>query len=181
MTPNRACEIYIDGASRGNPGPAGIGAVFFDGRPIPRRGLPSLAGEPLLGIVPSEAKPSRGTTPSHQLSRYLGETTNNVAEYLALVYALQEALAAGYAVITVKTDSELLVRQISGRYKVRDQRLRLFHDLALHLMGAFGRCVLQHVPREQNRLADRLASDAARRKDSTAARASLTTTTSARG
>jgi len=135
MTPSRACDVYIDGASRGNPGPSGVGVVLFDGHAIPRR----------------------------QLSQPLGETTNNVAEYLALVYALQEALAAGYTAVTVKTDSELLARQISGRYKVRNGQLRLFHDLARHLMGAFTRCAVLHVPREQNRLADRLASQAARR------------------
>ena len=129
MTPPRSGEVYIDGASRGNPGPAGIGVVFMDGK----------------------ARPVR------QLSRYLGETTNNVAEYLALVYALQEALRAGYAALTVKTDSELLARQFSGRYRVRDARLRLFHDLARHLAEAFSACQVQHVPREQNALADRLA------------------------
>ncbi|HLD78072.1 MAG TPA: RNase H family protein, partial [archaeon] len=63
MKPIRSCEVFIDGASLGNPGPAGIGAVFLDG----------------------------DATPIRQLSKYLGETTNNVAEYLALVYALQEA------------------------------------------------------------------------------------------
>ncbi len=129
MTPPRSGEVYIDGASRGNPGPAGIGVVFLDGK----------------------ARPVR------EFSKYLGETTNNVAEYLALVYALQEALRAGYTALTVKTDSELLARQINGRYRVRDARLRLFHDLALHLAQGFGACQVQHVPRTQNALADRLA------------------------
>ena len=132
MPPTRSCEVYIDGASRGNPGPSGIGAAFFDG----------------------------GSKPVKQLSKYLGETTNNVAEYLALVYALQEALRDGYAAVLVKTDSELLARQLSGQYRVRDPQLRLLHDLARHLIDGFDRCAVTHVPRTQNRLADRLAGEA---------------------
>ena len=130
--PTRSCEIYIDGASRGNPGPAGIGGVLTDGQGASRR-----------------------------WGHYLGETTNNVAEYLALVYALQEALRTGYTAVTVKTDSELLARQVSGRYKVRDARLRLFYDLVVHLQGAFARCDIEHIPRTQNAQADRLAGRAA--------------------
>ena len=136
MRPIPSCEIYIDGASRGNPGPGGVGAVFLDGN----------------------AKPVR------QFSKYLGETTNNVAEYLALIYALQEALRAGYASVTVKTDSELLARQIKGQYKVRDPQLRLLHGLALHLVQGFTRCQILHVPREQNTVADRLAGQAVKRR-----------------
>ena len=133
MRPSRSCEIYIDGASRGNPGPAGVGVVFLDG----------------------------GQTPVRQLSKPLGETTNNVAEYLALVYALQEALQAGYTAVTVKTDSELLARQVNGQYRVRDPQLRLFHDLVAHLRQGFARCEVSHIPRSQNRAADRLAGKAA--------------------
>ena len=130
------CEIYIDGACHGNPGPAGIGVVFLDG----------------------EAKPTR------QLSHYLGEATNNIAEYLALVYALQEALHIGCTQVSVKTDSELLARQMSGQYKVRDPQLRLFHDLARHLVRGFRHCTIDHVPRERNTLADRLAGQAVQRR-----------------
>lgn len=136
MRPIRRSEIFIDGASRGNPGPAGIGVVFLDG----------------------EERPVR------QLAKYLGETTNNVAEYLALVYALQEALQAGYTALTIKTDSELLERQINGRYKVRDGTLRLFHDLAIHLMRGFTSCEIRHVPRTENTLADRLAGQAVKHR-----------------
>ena len=136
MTPTRNCEVYIDGASLGNPGPAGIGVVFVDG----------------------------GATPVRQFSKYIGEDTNNVAEYLALIYALQEALPAGCANLTIKSDSELLVRQINGQYKVRDARLRQLHDLAVHLGRTFRAWRIEHIPREQNRLADRLAGQAARRQ-----------------
>ena len=128
----RTVDVYIDGASRGNPGPAGIGVVFLDG----------------------EAKPVR------QFAQYVGETTNNVAEYLALIYALQEAIQAGYKSVTVKTDSELLARQLSGRYKVRVPQLKLFYDLARHLIQGFTQCRIEHIPRTQNALADRLAGQA---------------------
>ena len=131
MTPTRSCEIHIDGASRGNPGPAGVGIVLKDG----------------------DAK-------VEEWSYYLGETTNNVAEYLALLYGLQAALQAGYTAVTVNTDSELLARQINGHYKVRDTRLRLFHDLARHLMRGFRHCSIEHIPRTQNTQADRLAGHA---------------------
>lgn len=130
--PTRSCEVHIDGASRGNPGPAGVGVVLQDGNGARR-----------------------------QFAHYIGETTNNVAEYLALVYALQEALQAGYTAVTVKTDSELLARQINGRYKVRDPRLKLLHDLARHLIGGFAQCAIGHIPREENAQADRLAGQAA--------------------
>ena len=136
MRPARSCEIYIDGASRGNPGPSGIGAAFFDG----------------------------GSRPVKQLSIYLGETTNNVAEYLALIYALQEALRDGYTAVSVHTDSELLARQLSGQYRVRDAQLRLFYGLAQHLIARFDRCAVAHIPREQNVLADRLAGRAVKRQ-----------------
>ena len=139
MKPTRSCEVYIDGASHGNPGPAGVGVVF-----MPAHGHP--------------AKPVR------QFSAYLGETTNNVAEYLALVYALQEALQAGYTGVTVKTDSELLQRQINGQYRVKDAQLRVLHDLARHLIKGFRSFAIAHIPREDNRLADRLAGQAVTRR-----------------
>ena len=133
MRPTRSYDVYIDGASRGNPGPAGAGAVFVDGQRIVR-----------------------------QFGRPLGQTTNNVAEYLALIYALQEALRAGYRQLTVKTDSELLARQMAGRYRVRDEQLRVLHEVARHLVEGFTRCEIRHIPREENTAADRLAGQAAR-------------------
>ncbi len=136
MKPTRSCEIYIDGASRGNPGPAGVGVVFLDGAAQPVR----------------------------TFSKYVGETTNNVAEYLALIYALQEALHAGYQSVTVKTDSELLARQVSGQYKVRDAHLKVLYDLARHLIDGFTHCTVNHIPRTQNAAADRLAGQAVTRR-----------------
>lgn len=133
LTPS--CEAFIDGASRGNPGPAGAGVVIHV-----KDGLP------------------------HEWSKHLGEATNNVAEYLALIYALQEALAGGCRELTVRSDSELLVRQMNGQYRVRDASLRVLHDLAAHLVTKFARVTLIHIGREHNTAADRLATQAADRK-----------------
>ena len=124
--------VRIDGASRGNPGPSGIGVVFM-----------GADGSPIL-----------------ELSKYLGETTNNVAEYLALLYALQEAQVRGVTRLHVRTDSELLAKQLHGEYRVRDATLRLLHDFVRHVLRAFAQCTIEHVPREQNTAADRLATAA---------------------
>ena len=137
MRPTRNCEVYIDGASRGNPGPSGIGVVFFE---------PSSTTGKLEHVK--------------QFSRYVGETTNNVAEYLGLIYALQEALREGYTAVNVKTDSQLLARQMSGQYQVKNGQLRLLHDIVGHLIGAFTTVSIEHIPRTGNRLADRLAGQA---------------------
>ena len=159
MRRTRSCEVYIDGASRGNPGPSGIGVVVM-GLPA----APSARHAKHRAHDGQSAAPAGGTAgPARQLSIYLGETTNNVAEYLALVYALQEALKDGYTEVVVKTDSELLARQINGQYRVRDPQLRLFHGLAVHLAKGFHACLVEHIPRIQNRLADRLAGQAVRR------------------
>jgi ribonuclease HI len=136
MRPTRSCEVYIDGASHGNPGPSGVGVVFANG-----------AAKPIW-----------------RFAKYIGETTNNVAEYLALLYALQGALQQGYAAVTVRTDSELLERQMNGRYQVRDRQLRILHDLALHLAQGFRQFTILHIPRTDNRLADRLAGQAVRER-----------------
>lgn len=141
MRPTRSCEIYIDGASRGNPGPAGIGVVFL------------------------EPSPATGTAERvKEFSKYLGETTNNVAEYLGLVYALQAALRDGYTAVSVKTDSQLLARQVTGDYQVKNGQLRLLHDLSRHLIDGFDVFSIQHIPRTENAAADWLAGRAVTRR-----------------
>lgn len=127
-------EIFIDGASRGNPGPAGVGVVIIDNK------------SQLL----------------KEFSRYIGQTTNNVAEYSALIYALLEAEQEGCKAIRVKTDSELLARQINGQYKVKDAHLVLLHDLARYLITRFDVFEIAHIPRTLNAHADRLAGSAAK-------------------
>ena len=119
--------IYSDGASSGNPGKSGIGAVVtVEGR-------------------------------THEISRFIGITTNNVAEYSALIAALEKALYLGASEAEVFLDSELLVRQINGVYKVRHENLKPLFDKCVRLLGRFSRFTVRHIPREQNRRADALS------------------------
>jgi ribonuclease HI len=132
MTGPTRCELSIDGASRGNPGPAGIGIVLKDAkRPLIRRWC-----------------------------QYLGQTTNNVAEYQALVRGLEQAQAAGYEHVAVKTDSQLLARQIAGHYRVRHENLKPLHEQAQVLIARLASFQVEHVPREKNKEADRMANRA---------------------
>lgn len=123
---------FIDGASRGNPGPASIGVVFQSG----------------------------GGEPFKKFSKKIGLTTNNIAEYYALIFALQEAVLMGITELEVYTDSELLAKQFSGEYKIKDSLLKLLFPLIMHLKQGFKRLTLVHVPRERNRLADQEANKA---------------------
>ncbi|MDH7500569.1 MAG: ribonuclease HI family protein [candidate division NC10 bacterium] len=124
-----ALMIYIDGASRGNPGPAGIGiAVVGPGGEL-------LAEE----------------------SVYIGEATNNVAEYSALLAALRKAKEMGAERVQVRTDSELLYRQMQGRYRVRSPRLMGLFQEVLALSKGFVHFRLQRIPRRENGRADQLA------------------------
>jgi ribonuclease HI len=127
-----ALRIHIDGASRGNPGEAGFG----------------------VHVAGPDGKEIAG------LYGYLGQATNNVAEYQALLHALRWALDRKAARIEVFSDSELVVRQIEGRYKVKHPDLRPLHDEARRLLARFAHARVEHVPRERNREADRLANQA---------------------
>jgi ribonuclease HI len=132
---SRAPETWItysDGASRGNPGPASIGAVVIDPRGRVR----------------------------HEVSERLGATTNNVAEYRGLIAALEAALALGARRVEARLDSELLVRQAIGRYRVKNPGLVPLHNRVLDLRGRFDEVVFRHVPRTQNKRADALANQA---------------------
>jgi ribonuclease HI len=120
---------YIDGAARGNPGPAGAGAYFPE---------------------------SDGRAPI-ELSEALGKATNNEAEYRALLLALEAARRHGAAELALFSDSQLLVEQMNGRYRVRAANLRPLHEEALRRTKAFRRFRISHVRREENREADRLA------------------------
>jgi ribonuclease HI len=127
--PAPTLHIHIDGASRGNPGEAAFGVhVTGDG------------GE-------EEAA----------LYGYLGRATNNVAEYQALLHALRYALGRGALSVRLYSDSELVVRQVNGRYRVKHADMIPLHREATALMGRFHDARLAHVRREQNREADRLA------------------------
>ena len=124
--------IHSDGASRGNPGEAGAGAVISDSR----------------GRTLKEVKCS------------LGLASNNVAEYQALILALEKALELGARSATVFLDSELVVRQIRGEYRVREPHLKELHQKALELLNQLSQYSILYIPREENRRADQLANEA---------------------
>jgi ribonuclease HI len=122
---------YVDGGSRGNPGNAGAG-VYLQRNGSPWRGL----------------------------YFYLGRQTNNFAEYTALLEALNYAVQEGFQSISVYADSELLVRQILGIYKVKNPGLQALHAEAIALIRRLRKFSIRHVPREQNKKADALANKA---------------------
>ena len=128
----RAIRVYSDGAARGNPGPAGAGAVLTDS-----------AGNVIA-----------------RLGRYLGRQTNNVAEYEGLLLGLKHARELGYREVEVRADSQLLIRQLKGEYAVRHAGLKPLHAEALRVLRSFDRFDLQHVPREENALADEMSNRA---------------------
>ena len=102
----------------------------------------------------------------HRSCRALGRATNNQAEYQGAIAALEAALGLGAREVELRMDSELVVRQLSGRYRVRNPRLIPLHNRILALRSRFQRVSVTHVPREQNRVADRLANEALDRRGS---------------
>jgi len=120
-------EAYIDGGSRGNPGPAGVGVYF-------------------PGLV--------------SISEYLGVQTNNFAEYSALIAAVQFAAARRCSALTVYSDSELVVKQIRGEYRVRNENIRPLYDRAVGWIRLIPDFSIRHVRREFNEDADSLANAA---------------------
>ncbi|HSB06630.1 MAG TPA: ribonuclease HI family protein [Thermodesulfobacteriota bacterium] len=125
-------DIYIDGASKGNPGEAGAGIWMTDQE----------------GIKVFE------------MSRYLGHKTNNEAEYWALLLGLEEAKRLGGIAIRIFTDSELVERQVNGLYRVKNANLKLLHESVIRHLKEFSSFVIQSIPREENQEADRLANQA---------------------
>ena len=123
---------HIDGGSRGNPGPAGYGVRIDD----------VAGGDPI------------------ELYGYLGIATNNIAEYAALLALLEYARTLHPASLQIRSDSELLIRQMEGRYRVKDPHLRILHTAARQMIGRLRKVKLEHVPRERNREADALANRA---------------------
>jgi len=128
---SRSIEIFIDGASRGNPGPSGIGIAFYvDGKNVKK------------------------------IFKFIGNTTNNVAEYTALIYALQQALIDRYESIIIRSDSELLTRQLRGEYRVKNENLRPYYEQFLHLSCGFTKVEVISIDRKDNSVADKLANKA---------------------
>ncbi len=130
--PRRHLRVFSDGASRGNPGPAGAGAVLA---------LPS--GE----VV-------------ERLGLYLGRQTNNHAEYMGAILGLRRARALGAEEVDLVADSQLLIRQLGGRYQVKSATLRPLYEEARTLLASFPRHRLTHLPREENVEADAMSNRA---------------------
>jgi ribonuclease HI len=122
--------IHSDGASSGNPGPSGIGVVIEMGHE------------------------------HFEFSSYIGNTTNNVAEYSALIRGLEEARELGATEVEAYMDSELICKQLNGQYKVKHPGLMPLYQKALSLAAGFKRTTFTHVPREQNKRADALSKKA---------------------
>lgn len=127
-------QLYTDGASKGNPGPAGAGWVLENDQD---------------SILVKE-------------SSFLGEATNNEAEYQALILGVKKALACEVEEIRIFMDSELVVRQLSGLYRVKNPRLSILFKQVKDLLSRFSSYVIIHIPRENNREADRMANEAIR-------------------
>lgn len=126
---SRRVYLYIDGACRGNPGPAGIGVLILD----------------------------RNRKKIKELYRYIGEATNNIAEYNALIYGLEEAIGLGADEVVINLDSELVVKQLNGEYRVKDSDIRPLFEKALSILKDLADFEVRHIDRAKNREADRLA------------------------
>jgi len=124
--------LFADGAARGNPGPAGSGAVLLDER----------------GHVVAE------------LTKHLGHATNNVAEYTALIIGLEEAKRRGVDEIEIKMDSLLVVQQMRGQWKIKHPNMKPLAQRAGELLASFRKHSIAHVPREENIIADALSNKA---------------------
>lgn len=129
--------ISTDGASKGNPGDAGIGVVIS----------------------------TEDGTVLREIGEYIGKTTNNVAEYAALIRALQECVELGATSVEISTDSQLMARQLAGVYKVKSENIRpLFLD-AVALLRRFDHVSIGHVMREFNKRADQLANEGVKKRE----------------
>src|ERR1700679_3249944 len=120
-------EIFTDGGCSGNPGPAAVGEVI-----------------------------KKGDKTIKTLNRAIGQGTNNIAEYTALIVGLQEALILKADEVSVKTDSELMAKQVVGAYAVKHENIKPLFDQVKHLITGFKTFQITHVPREQNAEADAL-------------------------
>ena len=128
-------EIFIDGASKGNPGEASVGVIL---------------------------KQDQKTI--KEIAKTIGQATNNVAEYTALIYALKEATFLKSQELKVYTDSSLLYNQILGNYQVKNENIKKLFDQVASLARGFKKIELKYIPREKNKEADKLASSVFKKK-----------------
>ena len=132
--------VRTDGAARGNPGPASLGAALYD-------------------LARPDARDPRAA-PDASISEYLGIQTNNVAEYTGTLRALELARELGATEVHLLLDSKLIVEQLSGRWRVKDAKLIPLWSAARGVLGGLERWTANHVPRAQNSVADALANEA---------------------
>ena len=137
-SPGLKIVAFSDGGSRGNPGPAACAAILYDGE-----------GNELL-----------------RRAKKIGRATNNVAEYEGVILALELAGQLRAGKLVIKLDSELVVRQIEGRYKVKNEGLRPYHARAVELITGFPSFTIKHVRRDKNKEADKLVNDTLDNKES---------------
>nr|HEV7954560.1 reverse transcriptase-like protein [Candidatus Acidoferrales bacterium] len=151
--PEKPTDVFtaeVDGASRGNPGPASYAVIIH---------------RPDGSVV-------------YQLGKYLGRATNNVAEYFALITALDYCATSNISRLRVRSDSELLVRQMQGRYKVKSESLKPLHERAIRQSKGLAYFAIEHIPRELNSEADALANVALDRTGEVSSSARVITSTS---
>jgi len=129
---NKRLFVYTDGGSRGNPGPAGIGVVILDDKK-------------------KKIKES---------FKYIGETTNNIAEYSALIYGLEEVIAMAPDEVVLHMDSELLAKQLNGEYKVKNADIKPLFEKAIGYLKTLGSFEIKHIERAKNKEADKLVNKA---------------------
>ena len=129
---NSPLHIYCDGGARNNPGPAAIGVVIFD------------INKNIIA----------------EISEFIGDATNNAAEYIALIFAAQKAAQLGSRNVFFYLDSQLVVRQLTGKYKVKDKNIKKFNAIANHALNAFDTCKFTEIPRKENSQADALVNRA---------------------
>ena len=131
MSPGKTTEVFIDGASRGNPGESGIGVLVV-----------------------------RGDGTRREIKKYLAKGTNNEAEYGALIEALGYLSNEKIRKVRIHTDSQLVASQMNGLWKVKDPKLKILHAKAKKLASTIAGLKIVHIPRERNAEADRLANEA---------------------
>lgn len=128
---NKQVTIFTDGGARGNPGPAAVGVVFVENESM-----------------------------THEFKETIGETTNNQAEYRAVLLAIQKGKELGFTHLDFKIDSELVVEQLNRRFKVKDKGLSALFVQVWNQLGNFSKVTFTHIRREENKEADRLVNEA---------------------
>lgn len=158
--------IHTDGGARGNPGPAAIGVVI-EGGPMGKPGSESFSGGKAASV-----NAGTSTTWKKEYGEYIGETTNNEAEYRAVIFALKKLKPligsdkCRESLVEFALDSELVVKQLNKEYKLKDKNIQNFFIEIWNLTFDFGGVSFRHIPREENKEADRIVNQVLDREES---------------